>query len=307
MKHIILTLLLAVMVLVTFAQKQVTITMDDLPNYSVHDPENKLLHLVDSLQLPFCILINGRMMFENDSVMAQNSMAEWGKRNYVTIGNHTFTHPWYSESVFENFTQEIGKNQKVIAAYIPIGKKEPKFFKFPFNDLGKDSLQNTRIKQWLGDNGYVIAPYTVESEDYIFNTIYEYYLKNNEPAKADSIGRLYVTKTMEFFTYFEGLSEQMFNRPISQIYQSHDNILNTLYLPEILKQLKERGYTFISLQEALTDPAYKSTDYFFGKWGISWIYRWIADADQRMKLLRAEPDNATVEKFYEEIQKQNKD
>lgn len=305
MKNIILTLLLTILVLVTFAQKQVAITMDDLPNYSVHDPDQKLLHLVDSLQLPFCILINGRMMFENDSVLAQNSMAEWGKRSFVTIGNHTFTHPWYSESVFENFTKEIEKNQKAINAFIPAGRNEIKFFKFPYNDLGKDSLQNVRIKQWLGDNGYVIAPYTVESEDYIFNTIYEYYLKNNEHAKADSIGRLYVTKTMEFFTYFEGLSEQVFNRPINQIYQSHDNILNTLYLPEILKQLKERGYTFISLHDALKDPAYLSTDYFFGKWGISWVYRWISDADQRMKLLRAEPDNMPVEKLYADIQKQN--
>jgi hypothetical protein len=38
--------------------------------------------------------------------------------------------------------------------------------------------------------------------------------------------------------------------------------------------LEQRGYRFVSLDEALADPAYATPDRFVGTAGISWIDRW---------------------------------
>jgi hypothetical protein len=37
--------------------------------------------------------------------------------------------------------------------------------------------------------------------------------------------------------------------------------------------MKRRGYTFVTLEEALKDPAYAEPDALY-KNGVSWIHRW---------------------------------
>ena len=38
--------------------------------------------------------------------------------------------------------------------------------------------------------------------------------------------------------------------------------------------LQARGYTFVSLDEALADPAYALADGYVGPRGLSWVHRW---------------------------------
>ena len=42
-----------------------------------------------------------------------------------------------------------------------------------------------------------ITPFTVESEDWAYNTLYENALKNNDNDKARKIGEQYVTHTLD--------------------------------------------------------------------------------------------------------------
>jgi hypothetical protein len=53
---------------------------------------------------------------------------------------------------------------------------------------------------------------------------------------------------------------------------------------------RRRGYRFVSLAEALSDPAYSQPDTFVGRYGSSWLHRW-ARADGRE--VRWEPDAPT--------------
>jgi len=43
---------------------------------------------------------------------------------------------------------------------------------------------------------------------------------------------------------------------------------------EVLAMLKARGYKFVSLEEAMRDPAYSLPDGYAGPGGFSWIHRW---------------------------------
>lgn len=41
--------------------------------------------------------------------------------------------------------------------------------------------------------------------------------------------------------------------------------------------MTKRGYAFISLEDALSDPAYKQADNYVGPKGLSWLRRWALD------------------------------
>ena len=62
---------------------------------------------------------------------------------------------------------------------------------------------------------------------------------------------------------------------------------------DIARMLQKRGYRFISLEEALTDPAYQSADTFTGAAGISWIHRWFLTKGKQYLL----PDEPSVPDF----------
>jgi hypothetical protein len=37
---------------------------------------------------------------------------------------------------------------------------------------------------------------------------------------------------------------------------------------------RRRGYAFVSLAQALADPAYSTPEHFVGRGGFSWMHRW---------------------------------
>ena len=43
---------------------------------------------------------------------------------------------------------------------------------------------------------------------------------------------------------------------------------------ELLAMIRARGYTFVTLEQALKDPAYALPDDYAGPGGFSWIHRW---------------------------------
>ncbi len=45
-------------------------------------------------------------------------------------------------------------------------------------------------------------------------------------------------------------------------------------MPDLLAMFRRRGYRFVSLSEALADPAYRQREEYVGRGGFSWIHRW---------------------------------
>lgn len=45
-------------------------------------------------------------------------------------------------------------------------------------------------------------------------------------------------------------------------------------MPELLAMFRGRGYTFVTLDEALTDDVYRLPEEYVGRGGFSWIHRW---------------------------------
>ena len=45
-------------------------------------------------------------------------------------------------------------------------------------------------------------------------------------------------------------------------------------MPELLTMFRRRGYSFVSLEQALADEAYRLPEEYVGPNGFSWIHRW---------------------------------
>lgn len=302
---LILGILLLINVTTLAQEKSISITIDDVPNTTQYQKDNftpALLSLLDSLKVPFTIFINEDKIHKTEFQNRNKRLLEqWIKNNQATIGNHTYSHSRYSEVGFGNFIKDIEQGEKLTKLYASKYNKEVKYFRFPFNDMGKDSTQHMQIREYLKSRNYIIAPFTIESSDWMFDTVYQYYLDIGETNKAKAIGKQYVEKTMALVTFYETMANAIYNRPIKQIYLCHDNAINTDYLAEIISRLKQEDYNIVSFEESLTDSIYNQEDTYYKKWGISWLYRWMDTQEERVGWMKQEPNMSELEILYQRI------
>lgn len=126
-------------------------------------------------------------------------------------------------------------------------------------------------------------------------------MKNNDQDKARQLGEQYVSHTLKMFQYFETLSQELYGSAIRHIYLCHDNRLNTDYFETIVADLRAIGYTFITLEKAMEDKVYQSKEYYFGRHGISWLYRWQQSIEKRRQMMQGEPTDATFRATYDQF------
>lgn len=286
------------------AQKQIAITIDDVPNIKKYSSDGKiaLLNYLSVNNLPSAIFVNEGRLLKDSIVNANNRYLEqWIEDRHVTVGLHTYSHPHYSEVGLEAFTKDIVKGFQVSKNLALEAGKSIEYFRFPYNDLGSDSIQHVSVQAVLDSLNLICAPFTVESSDWMFNSIYEFYLRNDSIDKAKAIGQAYLDATVRNFAWMDSLVVAQYGRVVKHIYLCHDNSINVDYLPQIINELKAKGYEFISLKEAMTDEVYQQSTFFYKSWGISWVYRWIVDEKERKQLMRKAPDVMEYYKIYERI------
>jgi len=277
------------------AQKQVAFTFDDVPNASLG--ESILLQKIDSLKLPSAIFINEHQLDKIDIKYFEN----WVKNPLITLWNHTKDHPHYSKIGFDNFSKNIIDGEIETRKLANKHNKELKHFRAPYNDLGKDSIQQDSLKRFLDSIGYRISPFTIESSDWMFNAVYKNYIKQNNLPKAKEIGDLYISYTLKLFDFYDSLAYAYYKRDVKQIYLCHDNEINRDYINILYQKLKKKKYSFISFDEALEDQIYSQPIYFYKKYGISWFYRWVQNINERNNIGMAEPKCIELENEYKII------
>lgn len=286
-------------------KKTISITIDDVPNTIEYQKNNfnaKLLQVLDSLNIPFTLFINEDRVYKT-AFLDENShlLEKWIEQKKATVGNHTFSHSRYSEVGIDSFSRDILQGEIRTKAYAQKNNKQVEYFRFPFNDMGKDSVQHVEMRKYLHSRGYTVTPFTIESSDWMFNAVYCHYLERGEIEKAQNIGSLYVSKTMELVSFFESLSEAIYKRPINHIYLCHDNAINADYLAQIIEKLRRGKYEIVNLEESLTDVIYQQSDSYYKKWGISWLYRWMATQKERTEWMKQEPSLSEIEERYTEL------
>lgn len=298
MKHLLAIPFLLLSLVGTAQHKQVAITMDDVPfnampgYYSVRqvqEASHQLLGKIKTGNTPVSIFINGQGSVSPDKATERlGLLQQWVEDPLITLGNHTLHHLNCAEIPLEQFKEEVMINDYIIRT---VAKDKPiKYFRFPFNAIGKDSTEQAARLSYLEQKGYTSVPFTVESSDYMYAALYTEALRKNDPAKAKDIAATYIRYTLQSFVYFEKLTQEVFGRPIPQVYLCHANQLHADYYDVLIKALQQAGYSFISLEDALKDKAYATPVYYHQQYGFSWLFRWMPDEQKRKNYLRTSPD-----------------
>jgi serine/threonine protein kinase/peptidoglycan/xylan/chitin deacetylase (PgdA/CDA1 family) len=262
--------------------RTMAVTVDDLPYFGDGLPEAEIHALHEALRTTFTTrgvpaigFVTESRLFERPA-QAQDRIAlleRWCDAG-LTLGNHGYSHLSLPTVGAQRFTEDILRGERITRRLLAPRGKEPRYFRFPYLRTGHDAVTRRAVEDFLEAQGYRNAPVTLEAADYLFGEAYDQALAQGDPDHARRIGAAYLRFNGEALDYWEGVSLQVLGRPVAHTLLIHASRLNAMYLDDLLDLFTARGYTFVTLDEALDDPAYQIPETYLGQHGVSWLPRW---------------------------------
>jgi peptidoglycan/xylan/chitin deacetylase (PgdA/CDA1 family) len=265
-------------------QRTVALTFDDLPaagTSSAAEARAFNLSILDSLDRHHAPAIGFVIECRVQELSGKKILDEWVKRGY-DLGNHSLSHIEMNNLTTGQVEREIiGGEGAFIAALARAGRK-PRYFRFPSNHTGDTREKHDAVAAFLAQHGYRMAPCTIDNEDYVFNAAYLKILANKDAASAARLRAIYLAYTSTEIDFYAGLHKQIFGHEIPHVMLLHVNKLNADVIDSVLSLFLRKQYRFVSLDTALSDPAYATPDEFVTKEGWMWAYRWAKELGVRV-------------------------
>jgi len=129
------------------------------------------------------------------------------------------------------------------------------------------------VAAFLAARGYAVAVCTIDNMDYEFARAYDAALARSDGTAARRLEAAYLGYTAAEIDYYSALHKRIFGREIPHVMLQHANRLNAAVMEQILDLFVERGYRFLTLEEAQSDPAFR-TPAALSSYGPMWGYRW---------------------------------
>ncbi len=263
-------------------QRAVAITFDDLPVASTRndidswqETTTKLLLTLSRNRVPVVAFVIGSRLLVNGSPdqARLNLLKRWLDAGYE-LGNHTFSHQSLNSIPLKDYEADVVRNEEIIRPLLSRRHVHLRYFRHPMLHTGRSLEVKRQFESFLSERRYTIAPVTIDNSDWIFARAYENARDANDSKSLNQVAAAYAPYMASKVDYYEEQSLKLFGRRIRQILLVHANSINADHFGELITELKNRGYRFITLEEALRDPAYSSSDTFTGPAGISWLDRW---------------------------------
>jgi peptidoglycan/xylan/chitin deacetylase (PgdA/CDA1 family) len=265
------------------ASRQIAITIDDLPAAAANTMTaaeitamtSKLLATLQEAKVPVVGFVNERKLYYNwgevdERIKALNMWLDAG----FDLGNHTYAHTSLNQAGLKDFEDAVIQGETVTKLLLAQHNKKMRYFRHPYLDTGRDLQTRLEAEAFLVGRGYRIAPVTLDAWDWNFSGVYADAKKRGDTAEEQEIVNAYLSHHAEMFDYYEKLSKSLLGYEPKQILLLHANQLEADHIGELLEMIRKRGYSFITLDEALSDPAYGQPDTYVGEEGGSWIEHW---------------------------------
>ncbi len=283
----------------TEVRRRVAITIDDLPTVSRNftsaaDRERLTTTLVGALvrhHVPAIGFVNeGKLYHEGALDEREVALLRQWARAGLELGNHTYSHADLHTVDIDTYLNDITRGDDVTRRVMAEVGRTPRFFRHPFLHTGRVLAVRARVDSLLAGRGYRVAPVTIDNSDYVFAAAYDDALARRDSAEVKRVATQYVAYMDTVFGFYEAQSRTIVGREIPQVLLIHASFLNANVFDALAKMMERRGYAFASLEEVLSDSAYKSADTYVGPAGITWLHRWALTRGMRGTTFAGEPE-----------------
>ena len=207
-------------------------------------------------------------------------LRSWLKAGFE-LGNHTASHPSLNQVPLDAFEADLLQGETVTRPLMQSEGRTLRWFRHPYLHLGTTPEVRIAFQDFLAAHGYTVAPVTVNNSEWVFAAAYSRAQAQGDSDAAQRIGAAYAPYMDTVFARAEQQALELFGRPIPHVLVLHANALNADYFDALAATLRQRGYRFVTLDDAIKDSAYASAIGYSGFNGESWLELWSRQAGLR--------------------------
>jgi peptidoglycan/xylan/chitin deacetylase (PgdA/CDA1 family) len=261
--------------------RAVALTFDDLPMSGgacgaavAREISGKILETLAAADAPAAGFVNAsRTCGEPPAGVRDEVLEAWLDAGH-DLGNHTWSHPDLEWTPLAAYLEDVDRGAAPVDSLLRLRGRRLVWFRHPFLHAGDTPAKKAGLTAHLAENGWRVAPVTVDNQEWVYAYVYQAALARGDSALAGRVAEAYFDHIDDAFAYFETRTREVVGREVPHVLLLHANLLNADLLEPLLARVRARGYRFVELAEAMEDPVYARKDPFVGRGGPSWIERW---------------------------------
>ena len=272
-----LVISLLLMVNVCAGQK-VAITFDDLPLNGDLPPgltqvqiARNTVAVLKVRHLPAAYGFINAKRLEGDPDAAE-ALKLWAATE--PFGNHTYGHIDLNASPAEAFEREIEENEPALEL---LAEKDENWhwLRYPFLREGETVEKRRAVRAYLQAHGYRVAQVTLDWEDYLWNSAYARCAAKDDAQSIAWLKSSYLTIESSYLDLGRDLAKLVYGHDINHVLLLHLGAFSSAILPDALDLMQKKGFTFVTLDEAESDPVYEGDPDVGSKYGGTLLELWI--------------------------------
>ena len=234
---------------------QISITMDDFSwqnaVYQSAAARNKaILDTLKAHSIKAALFVIGRNIESNEG---KSLLADWNNAGHL-IGNHTYSHQNLNAPTMsaQTYTADILRAETLLKPFSAFQK----YFRFPMLKEGDTAEKRDAIRSFLAQQGYRVGHVTIDTSDWVITLRLSDRLAKEPAADVKPYRDVYLEHMWDRAQYYDSLARRVVGRPVKHTILVHYNLLNGLFLNDLIEMFKSKGWQWIDAVEAMTDPVF---------------------------------------------------
>jgi peptidoglycan/xylan/chitin deacetylase (PgdA/CDA1 family) len=182
-------------------------------------------------------------------------LRQWGNEGHL-LGNHTATHPDFhdKQTTLETFEQDMLAGDAAIRT-LP---GYTRLFRFPYLKEGDTAAKRDGFREFLKSQSYRNGYVSVDMSDWYYSERLRDRLSKDPAADLSPYRDAYLRHVYERTEYYDELSRKVLHRSVLHVALMHHNLLNALFLRDVIRMLRNKGWEVIDAKVAFEDPVYRA-------------------------------------------------
>ncbi len=234
---------------------EVAITMDDFilfdtPTLSGEARNRAILDALAGQKIKAAMFVTGKHVDDEKKLPL---LRLWDERGHI-IANHTYSHKFYHNADFDEYARDILRNEALLKQF----PRYRKLLRFPFLKEGKTTEQRDRMRAFMREHGYRNGHVTIDASDWYVDQRMRDRLKTNPQADLKPYRDFYLEHIWARATFYDDLARKVLGRSVRHTLLIHHNVLNGLFLGDLLRMFERKGWRLIDAEKAFADPVFTS-------------------------------------------------
>ena len=236
---------------------QFSITMDDFfwqnsLKLSGAERNQSILNTLSKHSIKAALFVIGRNIEEDEG---KQFLSAWDRVGHL-IANHTYSHRNLNapDADVKAYQDDILRAEALLKDF----PRYAKYLRFPFLKEGDTVAKRDAIREFLAQHDYRNGHVTIDASDWYIEQRMTARLQSNPAAKVKPYRDYYLDHMWSRAQYYNTLAQRMVGYQPKHTVLVHFNLLNALFLDDLIAMFKSKGWQPIDAEEAFTDPVFAS-------------------------------------------------